>query len=171
MKRTLVPLFILLLFSFSGGSFLRATQESASKEMSIPILTLDSKGSELRRSFTYTSGIEEPLRVVIRDREAWRDIWKRIHRPLSELPSLPEIDFSLEVIVVVALGARPNSGYGIIVDRAFESNDQLEIVVRRVSQRNCGVFAMMTQPVDVVRLPKTAHPLVFRETESVHVCN
>jgi hypothetical protein len=171
MRRTLVPLFILILFSFSFDSFVRATQETALQGKSVPLVPLDPNRSEPRRSFTYNSGIEDPLRVVIRDRDAWRDIWKRIHRPLGELPSLPEIDFSLEMVVVVALGARPTSGYGITVDRAYERDDQLEIVVRRASQKHCGVFSMMTAPVDIVRLPKTKHTVVFRETDFVHVCN
>ena len=170
MKRTLVTLFVLLL-SFSGESVLRATQDAANQGKSVPIVPLDPKRSEPRRSFVEISGIEEPLRVVIRDQDAWRDIWKRITSPNRELPSLPEIDFSSEMIVVVALGTKPSSGYGIIVDRAFERDDKLEIVVRSLSQKHCGVWPMMTSPADIVRLPKTMRPVVFRETEIVRICN
>lgn len=171
MKSTLMTLLILFLFSFSGDSLLRATQETSLQEKSIPIVPLDPKHSAPRRSFIYISGIEVPLREVIRDRDAWREIWKRIHGPYHELPALPEIDFSLEMIVVVALGVRPSSGYDIFVDRAYERDDQLEIIVRRVTPKHCGVLTVMTAPVDVVRIKKTTHPVVFKETKGVHVCN
>ena len=115
--------------------------------------------------------------MVIRDREAWLDVWKRIHSPdpthgpYSTLPPLPEIDFSREMLIVVTLGARPTGGYGIIVDAVYEQHDQLEVVVRSISPgKSCFVTQSTTQPVDIVRLAKTERSVVFRETDDVHKC-
>jgi hypothetical protein len=116
--------------------------------------------------------------VVIRDRDAWLDVWKRIHRldpnrgPHPEPPPLPEIDFSREMIVVAAMGARPTSGYAIVIDGAYayDRNYRLEVVVRSVENRNCAAFQVMTAPVDIVRLPRTERFVVFREVEVVPDC-
>jgi hypothetical protein len=87
------------------------------------------------------------------------------------LPPLPEIDFSREIVIVVALGVRPSGGYGIIVDGAYERDKQLKIVVRSISPgKGCIVTAALTQPVDIVRLPKTVRSVVFREAEVMHEC-
>jgi hypothetical protein len=179
MKRMLLSLFILLLVSFSGYSVLRTPQQPSNGGKPVPITPLAPKPCPTcapRQSFTAYSGIGESLRMVIRDRDAWRDIWKEIHSPKgygsgTELPPLPEIDFSREMVVVAALGARPSSGYSIIVDRAYERDDRLEIAVRTTSPgKGCMALAVVTAPVDVVRLPKTDRSVVFRETEITHNC-
>ena len=177
MKRTLLSLFILLLISFSGYSVLRAAQEAAYPGTPVPITQVGPKRSGPRVSFTHHSGIWDPLRVVIRNREAWREVWKWIHSPdpyhgpVSELPPLPEIDFSREMVVVAALGGRPTGSYGIIVEGAYERGNRLEVVVRAQSPgKSCMVTQAVTQPVDIVRLPKSERSVVFRETEVVHEC-
>jgi hypothetical protein len=115
---------------------------------------------------------------VVRDRDAWVDLWNRIHRvdpirgPYPEPPPLPEIDFSREMLVVAAMGRRGSSAYGIIIDAAYayERNYRLEVVVRSVENR-CGLaLGIMTAPIDIVRLPKTERTVIFRETEVVPAC-
>lgn len=171
MKHTLLSSFMLFLFSFSAYPVLRATQEGAAQGTEVPITLVGPKRSGPRTSFTDFSGISDPLRVVIRDGDAWREIWKRIHRPVTELPPLPEVDFSREMVVVAALGGRPSSTYAIIVDGAYERDERLEIAVRSVSPgKSCMTLTVCTAPVDIVRLPKTERSVVFRETEVVHEC-
>jgi hypothetical protein len=115
--------------------------------------------------------------MVIRDREAWLDLWKRVHSPdpthgpYATMPPFPEIDFSSEMLIAVTSGARPTGGYGIIVDAISQQQDQVEIVVRDVSPgKECIVTQSATQPVDIVRLPKTERSIVFREVGVVHEC-
>lgn len=112
--------------------------------------------------------------MVIRDREAWVEMWKRIYgqQPIDEIMALlPEVDFSREMLIVAALGERPTGGFGIIVDSACEREKELEIVVRSISRVTCGgVTQSLTQPLDIVRLPKTELPVVFREIEVVDDC-
>ena len=94
------------------------------------------------------------------------------HGPYPELPPLPEIDFSREMVVVAAMGRRPSTSYAIIIDSAYERNDyRLEVVVRSVENRKgCMAMAMMTAPIDIVRLPKTERSVIFREIEVVPDC-
>ena len=171
MKRTLVVLFALLLIGFSGYANLEAGQEGTNPGKAVPVTQLGPKRSGPRWSFTDGSGICDQLRIVIRDRDAWSYLWKRIYTPVCPtLPPLPDIDFSREMVVVVGLGTRPSSGYGIIVDGAYERGERLEVEVRSVTVKGCGQFAVMTVPLDIVRLPKIDRPVVFREIEVVQNC-
>lgn len=170
MKRVLLSFFILILISFSGYPFVRATLGAQGR--SVPITQLGPKRSGPRWSYG-NSGGRDALRVVIRDREAWLDFWKRMCPPNPEMPPLPEVDFSREMIVVAAMGERPNMGYGIIIESAYERDNQIEINVRSISisLKGCGVFPASTSPIDIVRIPKTERPVVFRETEAVRDCS
>ena len=177
MNRTLVSLFALLMIGIAGLRVPLAAQAEQGK--SVPITSMGRTISGQRIPFRPgDSGIWDQLRLVVRDREAWVDVWKRIHRlhpyrgPSPEPPPLPEIDFSREMVMVAAMGRRPSSGYAIIIDRAYvyERNYRLEVVVRSVENRKCGGFAIMTAPVDIVRLSRTDRTVIFRETEVVPEC-
>lgn len=175
MNRASLSLFVVLLMSIPSLQVVRATQDNQARP--VPLTAMAPKRPGPRTSFTTGGGIWDQLRVVVRDRESWLDVWKRIHRPdpnrgpYPEPPPLPEIDFSREMVVVAAMGRRPTSAYAIIIDSAYERDDQLEVVVRSVENRKgCGAFTMMTAPVDIVRLPKTERSVVFREIEVVPDC-
>jgi hypothetical protein len=128
----------------------------------VPITRVTSAGN---------SGIKEKLHLVIRDRDTWRDVWRMINATKMQVPALPEIDFSREMVVVAGLGQKPSGGYGIRVDRAYEKDDRLDIdLVTGSPGRSCLVPAVLTQPVDVVRLPRTERSVIFHETEIVHDC-
>ena len=176
MKRVLLSL-VLFLISIPGLQVLRATQEATYQGKPVPITPMGPKRPGLRASFTSGGGIWDQLRVVVRDRDAWLDVWKRIHRPdpnrgpYPEPPPLPEIDFSREMVVVAAMGQQPTTGYSIIIDGAYERNDRLEVVVKSVMNLKCGSWlAMVTSPIDIVRLPKIERPVVFREIEVAPDC-
>jgi len=175
MKYALVTLLVLFLTTASANSVLQTVQEEANPGTPVSITPLGPPPcpscTQIRGSFTYNSGIADSLRIVIRDAKAWRKIWQRIHTPFSPEPALPEIDFSRQLVVVVALGTRPTGGYGIIVDRAFQRDNRLEIKVRKQSPgQTCFTNQSVTQPVDIVLIPKTERSVVFRETEVVHEC-
>ena len=92
-------------------------------------------------------------------------------RQASNKPPLPEVDFSREVIIVAAMGQQP-SRYEIIIDSACEVDNQLEVLVRSTKFLPCGLQAgLPPETVDIVRLPKTDLPVVFRETEVTSGCN
>ena len=172
MKRVLLSL-VLFLISIPGLQVLRATKEVAYQGKPVPVTQLGPKRSGPRTSFSGSKS-EDPFRMVVRDRDAWHDVWKRIyqHTPSNgPYPEPPEIDFSREMLIVAALGQRPTSGYEIIIDGAYERDDRLEVVVKSVVNLKCfGVFMVVTSPIDIVRLPKIERPVVFREIEVVPDC-
>lgn len=173
MKRVLVSL-VLFLISIPGLQVLRATQEATYQGKPVPITPMGPKRSGPRTSFGGSIFVD-PFRVVIRDRDTWNDIWKRIyqHHPINgPYPELPEIDFSHEMVIFAAMGQQPSSGYEIIIDGAYERDDRLEVVVKSVNNLKCfGAYAVLTSPIDIVRLPKIERPVVFREIKVVPDCS
>lgn len=176
MKRSLLVsagLSTLLVISCGGFRLLQASHQGAGKETPVRVTPLrepcDSCGP--RNSLEVYSGIADKQRLVIRDREAWRDVWKRIYSLRSPTPPLPEIDFAREMLVVAAMGEQSNGGYGILIDSASERDKSLEIKVRSISPgKGCMTTQALTAPVDVVRLPKSERAIVFREIEMAHDC-
>ena len=124
-----------------------------------------------RRTSYLRGGISQRARLVIRDRAEFSELWNNMMRNTSEKPLLPEVDFAREMLIVAAMGHQP-SAYEIIIDSACEVDNQLEVLVRSTKFLPCGAYAgLLPETVDIVRLPKTDLPVVFRETEVTSDCN
>ena len=112
---------------------------------------------------------ENPLRLTIKNRDEFSDYWKQLTSrvpPGQWVPPLPEIDFSKEIIVAAAMGARPTSGYLTVIDGACEVDGNVEVFVSNVEDVSCmGQATVITYPADAVRIPRTDLPIVFRETQ------
>jgi hypothetical protein len=122
--------------------------------------------------FSRYSGIADSQRVVIRDTTAWRRYWSVIHRPFIPAPAVPQVDFTREMVVLAALGARPSGGFGIRIDAAIADSTQVLVQVTRIIPgRGCALPAVVTQPVDLVRVPATQLPIAFREREERTDCS
>ena len=121
--------------------------------------------------FTYYSEIRQPERLVIRDQAAWVDAWASLWPALAPIPAPPNVDFGREMIVFVALGERPSSGYSILVDSASTSAQGLTISIGSSAPGpHCGTTLALTQPVDIARLPRIETPVHFVETSRIANC-
>ena len=171
MKLALFVCSIPLLLSLSNSQDVQEKQKTVCDGKPVSLSLFGPERSGLRTSFRLNGGVLEPLRLVIRERAEFDELWKRLHRFGSYKPPLPEVDFSREMIIVAAMGQQPTSGYAIIIDGACEVNNQLEVLVRSANFLKCGgQYMVVTAPVDIVRLPKTDLPVVFRETEVASDC-
>jgi len=75
-------------------------------------------------------------------------VWETIYRTVSPRPDMPFVDFSRNMVLVVALGTRPTSGYNIVLDSAELGADGLTVYTR-ISSPTGGLATVLTQPVDV----------------------
>lgn len=122
-------------------------------------------------SFAFYSGLDKPDRIVVRDAVSWQIVWKDVWRGFSEVPPLPLVDFSREMIIVAALGAHSTGGYGILIDGANEAaNGGINVTIRSISPLNCLVTEAFTQPVDIARLPLRSGRVEFTERSEVRRC-
>ena len=116
-------------------------------------------------------GISKRARLVIRNGGEFNELWRQMAGAGSDKPAPPQVDFSREMLIVAAMGEQPSSGYEIIIDSACEVDKRLEVQVRSTNFLKCGLqLGVVTAPVDIVRLPKTDLPVVFRETEVTSDC-
>ena len=132
-----------------------------------PITRLGSSNS----SFTVFSGFSDSARIVVRDSTAWGETWRTIHRPFIPPPPIPSVDFSREMVLVAALGARPSEGYEIVFENVREDTSGIEVDVRVTEPaRGCPVAAAMTQPVDLARIAASGRAVRFRQRNVVVPC-
>jgi hypothetical protein len=114
---------------------------------------------------------ENALRLVIKSRDEFTDLWKRLSDrvpPGQSVPPPPKIDFWRDMVVVVAMGARPTSGYWTIIDGVCEVDGQIEVFVSNVEGSVCAGYGQMPAvmyPADAILIPHTDLPIVFRETQ------
>jgi hypothetical protein len=136
---------------------------------SVPMVRLRSEPY----SFTYYSGLDTPARLVLRDAGSWQEVWSQIYSRQSPAPPLPAVDFSHEMIVVVALGSHGTGGYQILLTNASEvGNNGTAITVSSTSPGpSCIVTEAFTQPVDIARVPVRDGAVTFVEQSHVSSCN
>jgi hypothetical protein len=110
------------------------------------------------------SGIHQPARRVIADSASWAQAWAQAQSRGSVSAALPAVDFSRFVVIIAALGDQPSTGYGITVDSVARKRSEYLIFVRTSDPGDCIVGGLVTQPVDVVAVPRSALPPQFVET-------
>ena len=123
-------------------------------------------------SFAFFSGMNTPARLVVRDAVTWQAVWAQLYRGTSPVPPTPAIDFSREMVIVAALGTRGSSGYDVLVDGATEADaGGAAIAIRSTSPGvGCASLTVLTQPVDIARMPIRNGAVTFVERSSVTNC-
>ena len=109
----------------------------------------------------------QPRRIVLRDRVMWKALWEELHS--DNAPPLPEVDFTTEMLVVVANGNTSGSER-IKVEAASLDATALTVAVR-TRRGGCDAMPSVGAPVHVVRLPRSDVPVVFQERHLVIGCS
>ena len=130
-----------------------------------------SNAGAVRVGHAYYSGFRQSARVVVDNDSEWRTLWSTYTANLGSPPPLPAIDFTSHEVIVAALGERNSGGYDIAISRIAATSDYLyvELTSTRPGSR-CGTTAALTQPVDMVRIPREHPPVMFIEKVVVNEC-
>lgn len=130
---------------------------------------------KLTQELPLASGPREAMQEVIEDEAAFRRFWgllypTRAYRGDVRQPAMPNIDFSREVVVVVALGQRSSGGFAIETN-VTQGNGRVEVAVHHYAPGPyCIVTQLLTAPFVVLRMPKPSDPIVFLTRETIHAC-
>ena len=109
------------------------------------------------------SGIANALYTCIDDAARWQAFWDvHANRALPRAP-LPEVDFTRECVLVLALGQRPSGGWGVEVD-AVRAEGGLCVVEARERRPEAGrpQTAIVTTPFVIVRVPRFEGRVEYR---------
>jgi hypothetical protein len=115
-------------------------------------------------SLTAFSGYSEPQGFVVHDSTTLLLVWSMIYRDFSPKPPIPSVDFTNQMIVVVALGRRPTGGYDILLDSATYGPSGVTVFFHSVGpDRSADVAQVVTQPADAGILQRVAGPIEFQD--------
>jgi hypothetical protein len=108
------------------------------------------------------SGVETPLRCVIRSREQWERF-----RSLSTPGALPDIvaDFSREVLLVAAMGNRGNTGFEIAIGPVMSRGDTVVATVVSTSPAPGIEQDIILTPLQLGRIPAPGGSVVWVERD------
>lgn len=110
-----------------------------------------------------TSGVREPLQVVISNEAEWEALWKRHRSSQNNPPAPPRINFSTEIVVGVFLSEKSTGGYEVEITRAEQTATELHVYYREKSPaRDAMAIQALTQPYHLVRLPKHDARVLFQ---------
>lgn len=119
----------------------------------------------------FNSGFEKPVRIVVSTQPAWETAWRTIWQNASPVPPAPAVNFDTHVVLLAAMGMRSSGGYRIQVHAAAGRGDHLGVrVVETSPGASCFTTAAITQPVDIVKLPRTEFPIRWETEQVVHEC-
>lgn len=128
---------------------------------------------------TLSRGAHLPaMQMVIKDAETFNRLWAQMYGSAfppdqqQPLPAPPAIDFSREVVIVASLGQKPTGGYDIQIERVIPTtNGNVEVIVTTISPGpNCIVTAVLTNPVDIIRMDAPMKPVQFVERSMQYDC-
>ena len=118
------------------------------------------------------SGFGDSTRTVVTDAGSFSAIWAQLWSGFEPKPPQPPVDFSNDVVLVVALGGRPSGGYGITIDSVVGfSAGTVVYLTTAAPGRTCGVTDLFTQPAELVRLLQPRAPILFLEHGVVASCS
>jgi hypothetical protein len=135
----------LALLSLAG--LLLAGCLSAAAAEALPIRTL-AKGA--------FGGIQEPRQEIIQDKAAWEKVWAK-HAGEGRAPgSLPEVDFSKDMVILVTMGRKNTGGYGIQITQVEPVGNKLQISVKRTNPPpGAMTIQALTAPFHMVAVPRS----------------
>ena len=165
--RRLVPALVAVLAACSGPSGVTPVADASSGAINVDW----NDANVVHLAHAYNSVFRQPVRALVENDADWRATWSTFTANLGSPPPLPAVDFAREQVIVTALGERNSGGYDISISRIALTSDNLsvEVTSTRPGPR-CGVTAALTQPVDMVRIPRQHPPVVFTEKSAQIDC-
>lgn len=115
-----------------------------------------------------SSGLDEPVRCVVRGAEDWATLWAVIRQRHRESPPTPPpaVDFQTRVVLVAGMGPRPSTGYGIGITEVRRTESGIVATVLRYTPGVCVLGMAVTEPVHAVSIPRADAPVQFIEKVS-----
>jgi hypothetical protein len=106
------------------------------------------------------SGVQIMRQVTVRTAAEWQKLWKE-HSPEEKMPA---VDFNSHMVVGIFLGSKPSAGYQVeILNVRPEGNELVVEYAQKQPGRGMMTAQILTEPFDLVTVPKHAGPVRFVE--------
>jgi hypothetical protein len=97
---------------------------------------------------------EDAIQALITTAKELEDHWKK-QFPNAAARPVPKIDFDKEIVVLVALGVRPHSGYAVSVTKIVRTTDTIRVSFKEQLPDPKKKYAQaLTSPFVMVRMAK-----------------
>ena len=150
---------------------IRPAAESAAAPSPTPAgATVSTQPPFTRLATAETSGFTEATELVVRDASAAAQAWQRLHQGVPGTAP-PAVDFSRQMIVLLALGERSTGGHAVRFDSL--TVDPAGAVVRYTATSpapSCMTAQMITSPVEAVLVPRVDGEVRFERRSVVQAC-
>lgn len=116
-----------------------------------------------------SGGIQDSVRMVIRDPAQLAAVWKQATAGQQTPPPAPTVDFTKEMVVLVGAGRQTpddqihvdSVGVTQATTAAGRKEETLSVIVR--TMEGCHQFRTAAYPVEIVRVRRFDGPVVFVE--------
>lgn len=150
--------------NLEGTSIVLEHGETSPQAQKIPFTHL--KVEEVERQAKGDMKEEDAIQAqerVFTDPESWRAFWS----PYGEVP---RVDFEMHHVAAVFLGAKPNPGYGVEINKIiYNPRKKLTVihVVELLPAPEMGYGAVVVYPADIVVFPAKPGKVQFARTRRV----
>jgi hypothetical protein len=118
------------------------------------------------------SGITESVHRLIDSQEEWSSVWAAAYAEYapSQVPAMPVVDFSTEVVVLSAAGFRGAQGFTYQINHVGLTDAGLQVYVLE-DYAHCGTLPGLSSPVHALRVPRVAHTATFHFDLRKPICD
>jgi hypothetical protein len=117
------------------------------------------------------SGFENPTTKIIVTQLDFEKAWKQAWIRFSNVPELPTIDFSQKQVLLIAIGAKNNGGFGLEVEKITESKNELTVnYFETKSGEKCMTTQAIVFPFELIEIEKTTKKVIFNSSEKIVDC-
>jgi PrcB C-terminal len=118
------------------------------------------------------SGLTDSATYAIRTNAEWTALWAKATSGQQPAPPVPVVDFSKNMVLLVAMGTRGTGGYGVTIDHVTDGGAGERIVESTLTHPvNCVVTQALTAPFAAVLAPASTVPVRFVNRSAEHRCS
>jgi hypothetical protein len=118
------------------------------------------------------SGYGVSTNLVINNYAEWVRVWDQAFcHTIIPCPPTPEVDFSQRTVLAIFVGQKNSLGYQVDVTGATIDDSKTKVsITMTVPGSSCLTGATITDPYDIVDIPKTTGPISFTSKTQTSNC-